>query len=362
MNMWDDLREAFGYTQDPRDEKGFELLHQLEKEIIVASFMGESSKSITKRLKVSADLLRHVRRSVIFTFNKARRGYHDLIFTFENRLNLEEKGVIVSDFIGESDETIIKRLLFSSSDNDDQSHDRMGFEWWRLKELSREESFEIGSESFEEALSALKSSRSRAYEILKSGIPRSRAYHGSFAEEEILALMRDVGVYMSKNEWDFDKRTPASSEIASLFYSWDRAWRLVGITKPKNQKKTFSDDELLQALKDRGEYVTISMWNSERKSPSSTVITTRFGDWRSAWEKAGIPVPLLPETVAVNHSKLSDARSIAKLTRKSLAESSGVPVHIIERLESEYRSDKVEADKAQKLAEALGVSFEDLLA
>ena len=79
MNMWDDLREAFGYTQDPRDEKGFELLHQLEKEIIVASFMGESSKSITKRLKVSADLLRHVRRSVIFTFNKARRGYHDLI-------------------------------------------------------------------------------------------------------------------------------------------------------------------------------------------------------------------------------------------------------------------------------------------
>ena len=359
MTRWNKLRESFGYAQDPRDEKGFELLHQLEKEILLADFIGEKDESIIERLKVSTTLLKKARRSPIFTFNKVRHGYRRLMLIFET-LDLSEQAVIISDFLGESDETIIKRLLFSSSDDDDQSHNRVGFKWERLKELSRTESLEIGSKSFELALLALKDSRSNAYKKLKQYLPRSRAYHGSFTEEEILALMKDIGVFMATKEWDFDKRIPNSSEIVSLFYSWDRAWKLAGITRPNEQKNPFQDDDLLQTLKNRGEYVTISVWNSECKSPSSTTITTRFGGWRSAWEKAGIPVPFLPEMVAVNHSKLSDARSIAKITKKSLAEHSGVPVHIIERLESEYGSDKVEVEKLQKLAEALEVSVEDL--
>ena len=165
---------------------------------------------------------------------------------------------------------------------------------------------------------------------------------------------------MTEKEWDFDKRRPESSEIVSLFYSWDRAWRLAGITIPKNHR--FSDDELLQALKDRGEFAPKSVWNSERRSPGTHVIITRFGSWRSAWERAGFKVPPEPEMATVNPAKLADARSIAKLTRKSLAENCGIPIHIIERLESKYGSDKVEVEKAKNLAKALGVSVEDLLA
>ncbi len=74
--------------------------------------------------------------------------------------------------------------------------------------------------------------------------------------------------------------------ITRRFGGWNRALEKAGLPLNKKNKLKYTDEELLQLLKDKAQELGRSPYR--RELIEGATIDTRFGSWNKALEKAGL--------------------------------------------------------------------------
>ncbi|MCL5064495.1 MAG: hypothetical protein M1600_05405 [Firmicutes bacterium] len=115
-------------------------------------------------------------------------------------------------------------------------------------------------------------------------------------KEKILERLSEVGSYCSETYWDQMGFRPVAQTIRNHFGTWGNAWRAAGIT-PTPAKVRWSKEQIIDKLREHETYCTARDWDSLRLNPTSRTIRKVFGSWKGAWTEAGIASPISRATV-----------------------------------------------------------------
>ncbi len=96
---------------------------------------------------------------------------------------------------------------------------------------------------------------------------------------------------------DDDPNMPSASVFKNRFGSWNNALKLAGFKGNKYKERKFTDDELLKLLKKcgkkNGRTPTLSMVDNDPDMPSQSVYKKRFGNFNNALRLAGFGADLV---------------------------------------------------------------------
>ena len=110
-----------------------------------------------------------------------------------------------------------------------------------------------------------------------------------YEDHELIAILISKGRYYTIPEWKELTDVPSVQLYYRRFGTWAEAWRQAGYqvnSVPRN-KKIYSDEDLINILKEKDRYYSKREWEELNHSPSYQLFILRFGNWENAWSKAG---------------------------------------------------------------------------
>ena len=139
-----------------------------------------------------------------------------------------------------------------------------------------------------------------------------------YSDNDLIMLLRDkaeeLGRTPTKREATSDPNIPSTRIFVNHFGSWNQALKAAGLSV--NQRKDFTDSELLEALREKAQELGRSPSINDIKKSSSmsnpTVFIKRFGSWNKALEMAGLSAANKTPTHYTNEELIALLRGKAK--------------------------------------------------